>query len=240
MNIKSKGFTIVELAIVLVVIGLIMGMAVKGKALVEAARYRMEVTKIRNMEVYLYAYHAATDGDIKIIETSDPCTKFIDLRPMLDGGILTYQDLDSYFIGWKEGDMSETGQLRYSYRVFEQGGDGIGPLTCYYDENDFRYAWIAPTYKLDLAATELVRTQVDWKYACKLENLIDEGNIYEDRDGHQGTPGNTGIVRVLANSSDLTSSFSYEDFEDCDTLPATAPASGKVFMPFIYMGETIF
>ena len=58
---SKKGFTIVELAIVLVVIGIILGMAVKGKALVDAARMRAEVTKMNKFEAAVATYYARTN-----------------------------------------------------------------------------------------------------------------------------------------------------------------------------------
>ncbi len=54
----KKGFTIVELAIVLVVIGIILAMAVKGKALVETARYKAEINKIRKLEAAVHIWLA--------------------------------------------------------------------------------------------------------------------------------------------------------------------------------------
>jgi prepilin-type N-terminal cleavage/methylation domain-containing protein len=58
----KKGFTLVELAIVLVIIGLITGMAVKGRSLAAAAEMREEVNKMRKYE-HAFATHAAKSGN---------------------------------------------------------------------------------------------------------------------------------------------------------------------------------
>lgn len=55
----KKGFTLVELAIVLVVIGLLMGMAFKGKTLVDAARIKSDINKIQKLETVLNTYFAS-------------------------------------------------------------------------------------------------------------------------------------------------------------------------------------
>ncbi|MDR2104245.1 MAG: type II secretion system GspH family protein [Deferribacteraceae bacterium] len=57
----KKGFTLVELAIVLVIIGLITGMAVKGRSLAAAAEMREEVNKMRKYE-HAFATHFAKSG----------------------------------------------------------------------------------------------------------------------------------------------------------------------------------
>ena len=54
----KKGFTLVELAIVLVVIGLLMGMAFKGKSLVDAARIKAEVNKVTKIGTAIHSYYA--------------------------------------------------------------------------------------------------------------------------------------------------------------------------------------
>jgi prepilin-type N-terminal cleavage/methylation domain-containing protein len=46
----KKGFTLVEMSIVMVVIGLILGMALKGKSLLDSATIRNEVNKLSLMQ----------------------------------------------------------------------------------------------------------------------------------------------------------------------------------------------
>lgn len=57
----KKGFTLVELAIVLIVIGLLLGMAFKGKALVDAARIKAEVNKVEKLGTAINVYYSKYD-----------------------------------------------------------------------------------------------------------------------------------------------------------------------------------
>lgn len=53
---RQKGFTLVEMAIVLVVIGIILGAVLKGQDLIDNARAKQFVTKITTWEVALSTY----------------------------------------------------------------------------------------------------------------------------------------------------------------------------------------
>lgn len=59
----KKGFTVVEMAIVLVVIGLITGMLIKGRELIDTAKMRFAVGNINKIELAINAYVAA-NGDL--------------------------------------------------------------------------------------------------------------------------------------------------------------------------------
>lgn len=63
----KKGFTFVELAIVLVIIGIIMGMAIKGKALIEVAKMRQEIRNIEKIEAAVAARIAQVNYVLKTL-----------------------------------------------------------------------------------------------------------------------------------------------------------------------------
>lgn len=56
----KKGVTLVELAIVLVVIGLLMGMAFKGKTLADYAKIKADINKINKIATALNVYYSNT------------------------------------------------------------------------------------------------------------------------------------------------------------------------------------
>lgn len=53
---KQSGFTLIELAIVLVIIGLLLGGVLKGQELINSAKVKNMVTDFKNTQVYIYGY----------------------------------------------------------------------------------------------------------------------------------------------------------------------------------------
>lgn len=57
MNIKkNQGFTLIEIAIVLVIIGLLLGGVLKGQELINSAKVKNLATDFRNIPLYIYGY----------------------------------------------------------------------------------------------------------------------------------------------------------------------------------------
>ncbi len=53
---KQNGFTLIEIAIVLVIIGLLLGGVMKGQELINSAKVKNLATDFRNIPVYIYGY----------------------------------------------------------------------------------------------------------------------------------------------------------------------------------------
>lgn len=63
---KQAGFTLIELAIVLVIIGLLLGGVLKGQELINSARVKNMASDFRNVQVFIYGYQdrfRAVPGD---------------------------------------------------------------------------------------------------------------------------------------------------------------------------------
>lgn len=66
MRRHQSGFTLIEIAIVLVIIGLLLGGILKGQELINSARVKNLATDFRNIPVYIYGYqdkYRALPGD---------------------------------------------------------------------------------------------------------------------------------------------------------------------------------
>ncbi|QDQ26401.1 prepilin-type N-terminal cleavage/methylation domain-containing protein [Chitinimonas arctica] len=55
-NSRQKGFTLIEIAIVLVIIGLLLGGVLKGQELITGAKVKALASDLKNMMVYINAY----------------------------------------------------------------------------------------------------------------------------------------------------------------------------------------
>lgn len=63
---KQSGFTLIELAIVLVIIGLLLGGVLKGQELINSAKVKNMAADFKNTQVYIYGYqdkYKALPGD---------------------------------------------------------------------------------------------------------------------------------------------------------------------------------
>ena len=63
---KQSGFTLIELAIVLVIIGLLLGGVLKGQELINSAKVKNMASDFKNTQVYIYGYqdkYRALPGD---------------------------------------------------------------------------------------------------------------------------------------------------------------------------------
>lgn len=53
---KNKGFTLVELAVVLVIIGLLLGFVLNGQPLIDSAKVKKMVRDFQNIQLYIHGY----------------------------------------------------------------------------------------------------------------------------------------------------------------------------------------
>ena len=56
-GLRDSGFTLVELALVLVIVGLLVGAIVKGWALLQNARAKRVLNDIKNLEVIIWGFY---------------------------------------------------------------------------------------------------------------------------------------------------------------------------------------
>ncbi len=72
---KQSGFTLVEIAIVLVIIGLLLGGVLKGQELINSAKVKNMATDFRNIPLFIYGYQdkfKALPGDHAAVATAIP------------------------------------------------------------------------------------------------------------------------------------------------------------------------
>ena len=91
----KKGFTIVELAIVLMVLGLIMGMSLKGVALVSTARMRADVARLNKIQAATAALVSQYEGDISGLQGASTGGIY-DSNKFFETGFLLPLDLNGH------------------------------------------------------------------------------------------------------------------------------------------------
>ncbi|MFH2140768.1 MAG: prepilin-type N-terminal cleavage/methylation domain-containing protein [Pseudomonadota bacterium] len=72
MKQKQSGFTLIEIAIVLVIIGLLLGGVLKGQELINSAKVKNLATDFKNIPVYIYGYQdkfRALPGDDRSVQS---------------------------------------------------------------------------------------------------------------------------------------------------------------------------
>jgi prepilin-type N-terminal cleavage/methylation domain-containing protein len=109
----KKGFTIVELAIVLVIIGIILGMAIKGGALLQTAKMRAEFRKVDKVRTALATWRANNPIGISVYPRvgGDNFSPYLDINRLVELGYLTEQEILNPFKKWDmiRGGMPDNG-----------------------------------------------------------------------------------------------------------------------------------
>lgn len=88
MKRTQAGFTLIELAIVLVIIGLLLGGVLKGQELINSAKVKNMAQDFRNIQVYVYSYQdkfKALPGDDKAAKEHVAATNNGDGNGVIEG-----------------------------------------------------------------------------------------------------------------------------------------------------------
>jgi prepilin-type N-terminal cleavage/methylation domain-containing protein len=106
----KKGFTIVELAIVLIIIGIIIGMAVKGGALLQTAKMRAEFRKVDKIRTALSTWRANNPIGISKYPPLPPAEN-LDIYRLVELGYLSDLEINNPFGRWDmiRGNLPPTG-----------------------------------------------------------------------------------------------------------------------------------
>mgnify|MGYP003384125603 CR=1 FL=1 len=95
---KQTGFTLVEIAIVLVIIGLILGGVLKGQVLIDNSKYKNFTKQIESYRGAFYTFqdtYQALPGDILNIEALDPNAEPGNGNGVINGNRCTTTDEES-------------------------------------------------------------------------------------------------------------------------------------------------
>ena len=146
---RRKGFTMLELAIVLVVIGLILGMAIKGKSLIDSAKTRAEVLKMSKFETAVYLYFVKSGNRLPPLDMS---TSQYDTSDMISMGALEQRDFYS-----------------------DMASDNWAFVACDIQPNGFRVSSAGADVCVRIGSVE--HKKVPAKLVCSIEKMLDDENL---------------------------------------------------------------
>jgi prepilin-type N-terminal cleavage/methylation domain-containing protein len=101
---KQSGFTLIELAIVLVIIGLLLGGVLKGQELINSAKVKNMASDFRNIQVQVYSYQdkfKALPGDDKAAINHVGATSNGDGDGVIEGVWNSTTQTDETYIFWQ-------------------------------------------------------------------------------------------------------------------------------------------
>jgi prepilin-type N-terminal cleavage/methylation domain-containing protein len=121
MKKQQTGFTLIELAIVLVIIGLLLGGVLKGQELINSAKVKNMATDFKNIQVYIYGYqdkYKALPGDDKLAD-----------KHLTDGTLAAGTNLGNGVINGPYADETGTTETALFWQHVRLAGLAAGPTT---------------------------------------------------------------------------------------------------------------
>lgn len=172
-NIK-KGFTLVELAIVLVVIGILLGLVLKGKSIIDAANSRAETTKLSRIKTAVQSYFTKYDrlpGITSLSEGAKFSSKNV-YDALIDDELLSPKDFvgldDTYwaFIGCRTVDGTGNNNKRWVNSPIQNQANLCVYLTG------------TPPETITNTDATMKDNKFDGSFICQIESSLDDMNSY--------------------------------------------------------------
>ena len=191
---RQAGFTLVEIAIVLVIIGLLLGGVLKGQELVNNAKVKNLANDFRAVSSFVYAYQdrfRAMPGDDGVASTHVNGGQ----NPTTPEGTISNARIN--------GDWNSVTQTDESYRFWNHvrlaglatGTPTIGDANYIYRNTEGGQVGITGDAVLTAPTTPfpgnfyVCSTGIQGRHARQIDTMIDDGNLA------------TGTVRALANAT---------------------------------------
>jgi prepilin-type N-terminal cleavage/methylation domain-containing protein len=205
MKRNQSGFTLIEIAIVLVIIGLLLGGVLKGQELINSAKVKNLANDFKNIPVFIYGYqdkYKALPGDDTAVVThvggvlaTTPASK--QGNGIIDGAWDTTTQTDESWLFWQHVRLAGFGPG--STDTTNAGGDyipknAVGGVIGVTNSTTDSPITAAPAAGPGIKGTYVVCSgSIPGKFAKQLDTTLDDGNTA------------TGSVMVLDPGTALTS-----------------------------------
>ena len=207
---KQTGFTLVEIAIVLVIIGLLLGGILKGQELINSARVKNLANDFRTIPTYIYGYQ----DKFRALPGDDPSAD-----KHVTGGVVAATPAGKQGNGVIEGTWNTTTQTDESYLFWQHvrlANLAAGPTTAGDPDYIPKNAMNAPLGITSPTPTQTVggltgtymicSSGILGKFAKQLDIQMDDGNtatgsmrVVDDNTATGGTPKATTAVDDATN-----------------------------------------
>jgi prepilin-type N-terminal cleavage/methylation domain-containing protein len=196
MKRNQSGFTLIEIAIVLVIIGLLLGGVLKGQELINSARVKNLATDFRNIPVFIYGYQdkfKAIPGDDTGVVTHVGATGTLATTPatkqgngVIDGLWNSQTSTDESYLFWQHVRLAGLAPGVTTIPGAPTVGDGYHPVNAAGGEigiqsNNGTFATItsnaAGTVGTGMTGTYIICSQgILGKFVKQLDTTMDDGN----------------------------------------------------------------
>jgi prepilin-type N-terminal cleavage/methylation domain-containing protein len=200
----QSGFTLVEIAIVLVIIGLLLGGVLKGQELINSAKVKNFATDFRNIPLFIYGYqdrHRAIPGDDRNADTH------------LDGGIVAEPEA-STANGAIDGAWDTEDETLESYLFWQHvrlaqlvsgsttpGADGYAPTNADGGRIGIESDNATPFITGLRGAYVVCSAGIQGRYVVQLDRSLDDGNTATG--SMRAVPSNAGRGTAGADMEDV-------------------------------------
>ncbi len=194
---KQSGFTLIELAIVLVIIGLLLGGVLKGQELINSAKVKNMASDFKNVQVYIYGYqdkYKALPGDDRAANANHGGTNATTDGTVGNGVIEGAWDSTTVTqesaLFWQHVRLAglasgPTNTADANYFPTNADGGRIGVQSV----SGFTAVTVLPTAGGISGAYAVCSNGILGKFAKQLDTTLDDGN------------GSTGSMRIVVNGT---------------------------------------
>lgn len=197
MKKQQTGFTLIELAIVLVIIGLLLGGVLKGQELINSAKVKNMASDFKNIQVYIYGYqdkfkalpgddHAAAAHVSGTNATSATETQ----NAIIEGAWNSTSTADESYMFWQHvrlaglaAGSTDPAAATYIQRNADGGQIGVQSVS------GFTAVSVLPTAGGISGSYVICSDGILGKFAKQLDTTLDDG------------VGNTGSMRIVVNGT---------------------------------------
>lgn len=198
MKKQQSGFTLIELAIVLVIIGLLLGGVLKGQELINSAKVKNMASDFKNIQVYIYGYQdkfKALPGDDHAaaahVNGTNAASATQTQNAIIQGAWNSTSTDDESFMFWQHvrlaglaAGSTNPADATYIQRNADGGQIGVQSVS------GFTAVSTLPTTAGGISGAFVICSDgILGKFAKQLDTTLDDGI------------GNTGSVRVVVNGT---------------------------------------